>query len=308
MVTDVPTKAAPQFDPSREVPDEYDVFCESCGYSLVGLTNDRCPECGAVYEPRQLPFARVPWLHRKRLGKVNAYVRTVLMICFTPGRFADELCRPVRVSAGEARKFRLVTLRLVAVLAALAGLAVIGAIAASVYNASLIISPGATKHRVTDAAFAAAAIVAGVPALYLFLKLATDMPLFIWKGLPSLKAVELSPVHQYACAPLAVAPFFGAVSVYLVYLVEQTAPVDRFAYFMLAVWSMAIVPLWLWGVALAFMTASRRSTPRRIVLLAVYLPVHWIIMFAFTSMLWLLFVQGEKMTAELLHIHTTVFN
>ena len=60
MLADVPTETAPNFDPAHEVPDEYDVFCESCGYSLAGLTGDRCPECGAKFEPRELPFRASP--------------------------------------------------------------------------------------------------------------------------------------------------------------------------------------------------------------------------------------------------------
>src|SRR5690349_17881079 len=46
MTTDVSTETAPRFDSAAEVPHEYDIFCEACGYSLVGLSNDRCPECG----------------------------------------------------------------------------------------------------------------------------------------------------------------------------------------------------------------------------------------------------------------------
>src|SRR4051794_30257526 len=43
-------------DPAREVPAEYDVFCEGCGYSLAGIAADRCPECGRAYDPAERPF------------------------------------------------------------------------------------------------------------------------------------------------------------------------------------------------------------------------------------------------------------
>ena len=95
------------------------MFCESCTYSLAGLSGDRCPECGKRFDPQALPFARVPWLHRRRIGRVRAYRRTVAMVMVSPTRFAAELCRPVRVSADDARKFRRVTIRLATLTAAL---------------------------------------------------------------------------------------------------------------------------------------------------------------------------------------------
>src|SRR4051794_9109758 len=93
-----PDHTPSRHDPAHEVPPEYDVFCEGCGYSLAGIAADRCPECGRPYDPAELPFARVPWLHRRRIGFWRAYVKTVAMVLLTPRRFARELCRPVRVS------------------------------------------------------------------------------------------------------------------------------------------------------------------------------------------------------------------
>src|SRR5687768_16311267 len=98
-----PRAAAQPLDPGGEVPAEYDVFCEACGYSLIGIAADRCPECGAAYDPNELPFARIPWLHRRRIGRLRAYAATVWGVLWRPRRFAEELCRPVRVSAADAR-------------------------------------------------------------------------------------------------------------------------------------------------------------------------------------------------------------
>src|SRR5436190_1334614 len=59
--------------PDQPVPDEFDLLCEHCGYSLVGLTTtNRCPECGEEFDPAVLPLARVPWLFRKRLRTLAA--------------------------------------------------------------------------------------------------------------------------------------------------------------------------------------------------------------------------------------------
>src|SRR3954447_2307955 len=110
---DAPSQASlPVFDSGAEVPSEYDIFCEGCGYSLAGSVTDRCPECGRAYDPNELPFARIPWLHRRRIGRWRAYWATVRMIIRKPRRFALELCRPVRVSAADARLFRRATIRL----------------------------------------------------------------------------------------------------------------------------------------------------------------------------------------------------
>jgi hypothetical protein len=76
-------------DPSQPVPDQFDLVCEWCGYSLVGLTIDRCPECGERFDPSALPLARVPWLFRRNQGVISAYLKTVWMIIRQPTAFAQ---------------------------------------------------------------------------------------------------------------------------------------------------------------------------------------------------------------------------
>src|SRR3954466_9346229 len=106
MTADEPIEASAQKNiPSADqpVPDEFDLVCEHCGYSLVGLTSsNRCPECGETFDPIALPLARVPWLFRKRLGRWNTYRDTVVEIIRRPREFAKELCRPVRLCADDA--------------------------------------------------------------------------------------------------------------------------------------------------------------------------------------------------------------
>src|SRR3954468_12080260 len=112
--------------PDQPVPDEFDLLCEHCGYSLVGLTaSNRCPECGEEFDPNDLPLARVPWLFRTRRGKVASYVQTVQLILQNPTAFARELCRPVRVSAKDAKQFRRATIR-IAMLTCVLGAIVVG--------------------------------------------------------------------------------------------------------------------------------------------------------------------------------------
>src|SRR5436190_1850956 len=118
---DLASPAAPS--PAELVPEEYDVLCESCGYSLVQLAgSDRCPECGAAFDAAALPLARVPWLYRLKLGVWPSYWRTVRMILRSPAAFAAELRRPVRVSKADARLFRRRSIWVAWVSAAVAGI------------------------------------------------------------------------------------------------------------------------------------------------------------------------------------------
>ena len=55
-------------------------------------------------------------MFRKRYGVVRAYLMTVMMIVLHPRRFAREMCRPVRICADDAWRFRRLTIRMVLVL------------------------------------------------------------------------------------------------------------------------------------------------------------------------------------------------
>ena len=265
--------AAPStaFDPAAPVPTEYDVFCEGCGYSLVGLAGDRCPECGATFNAGELPFARVPWLHRRRIGTFRAYRQTVAQVVCHPGAFAAELCRPVRISADDAKRFRVRTVYVAATSAAGVALALLwisGALMQSWRS-----GPGAVSEI-------AVILLTLWLASSLFLRLATDMPVFIWKGLPSLPPTELAPLHHYAASPLALAPVVGLVAVVAPTLAwVSKIPAEWFyilnvaAVIILVVWVM-----WCWMTPLVLMRRATGCGFGRVAALALYLPVHWLLM------------------------------
>jgi hypothetical protein len=279
MEGNVSTDITPQFDPSREVPDEYDVFCESCGYSLAGLATDRCPECGTTFEPKELPFARIPWLHRKRLGKVRAYLSTVRLVCFHPRQFSRELCRPVRISAKDARKFRMVTIHLATATFAFFPVATIVAVAV---RFAFVSGRGVFNIRPFDITVMAIMGCAMSAAFNIFLRLATDLPVFIWKGHASLPPNELAPIHQYACAPLAMFPplvFVACLGIFLAVIWDLSGNMPLAVTIVSVIASLSI-PVWLLITALVLMHVSARPAPRRLLLLALYLPAHWLIMAA----------------------------
>ena len=264
-----PAPPSTRFDPGALVPEEYDLFCEGCAYSLVGLEGDRCPECGLAFEPLDLPFARVPWLHRRRLGIRRAYFTTVGQVVFRPKAFAEEMCRPVRISKVDAARFRRLSIR-VAIAAAL--------VTAFVYQK--LTGASARGMRTEDYVLAWLSVVVGVIAAEVFLRLATDVPLFIWKGLPSSDPTELAPLHHYAAAPLGLAVWVFPLTASLPLLAELLeAPVAaRVAAFAIGGGVLLAWLVLLWVTPVRLMRAATGCDRRQVRKLALYLPIHWLLM------------------------------
>jgi len=61
-------------DPSAPTGSAYadDLFCPECGYSLRGLTSDRCPECGLALGQIRALGTTIPWAHRRAIGSWRA--------------------------------------------------------------------------------------------------------------------------------------------------------------------------------------------------------------------------------------------
>jgi len=85
-----------------------DRYCLGCGYNQRGITSDRCPECGQLYAKTPPSPLRIPWLHRKYLGRLAAYWLTIRLVLFRREQFGQEIAHPVSYS--EARGFWLVTI------------------------------------------------------------------------------------------------------------------------------------------------------------------------------------------------------
>ena len=93
---------------ATDTPETMDLFCPACGYSLRGITSDRCPECGLAIDRSALAVSQIPWVHRRRIGRVRAYWRTVWFSTFQRKKLAGEVSRPV--SYADAQRFRWVTI------------------------------------------------------------------------------------------------------------------------------------------------------------------------------------------------------
>lgn len=86
---------------------EPEIFCPQCGYDLRALTSDRCPECGLAIDREAMRTSRIPWTHRRELGRIRAYLQTVWLGTFRIKRLAIEAARPV--DSSDALRFRLIT-------------------------------------------------------------------------------------------------------------------------------------------------------------------------------------------------------
>jgi hypothetical protein len=93
------------------VPDDsLGLVCPECGYDLRAIPSDRCPECGHAIDRASTSISRIPWSHRRSIGRIRAYWRTNLLVLFRPKRLAEEIARPV--SFDDAQRFRHVTVLL----------------------------------------------------------------------------------------------------------------------------------------------------------------------------------------------------
>jgi hypothetical protein len=93
--------------PSADSLDASAPTCRNCGYSLKGISSQKCPECGLPIEWESLSASQLPWEHRESIGWWRAYWQTNLLAIFRPTKLAAEINRPV--SLGGARRFGQVT-------------------------------------------------------------------------------------------------------------------------------------------------------------------------------------------------------
>lgn len=87
-------------------------LCPACGYDLRATTGDRCSECGLAIDRAAARDSGFPWAHRRAIGRVRAYARTVWQVTLHSRALAWETRRPQDPQDGRA--FRRTTIGLLA--------------------------------------------------------------------------------------------------------------------------------------------------------------------------------------------------
>lgn len=264
--------------PAEPVPEEFDLLCEQCSYSLIGLVDsNRCPECGREFDPKTLPLARVPWLYRRRLGKFRAFWQTAWYVIGQPSGFARELCRPVRISAADARAFRACCIWIAA-----ASVFVPVILGMTSFALFIIVRRG---WPVGDDAFNAMLFylfgtMVAIVVSWAYFTLATDLPTFIWKGL-SQNRKELAPLHHYAAAPMIFMPIYSLVLIATALASHVADDPEILAFAGIAAPIFFVVQLIVvCDIAAVLMRAATQCSAKRAFGLIAYIVFHWFLLIA----------------------------
>ena len=167
-------------------------FCPSCGYSLRGISSDRCPECGLPIDRSQLAESQIPWSHRRRIGRFRAYWRTVWFCTFHRRRLADQVARPLSYS--DAQRFRFVTVAIIAAPVLLAVPFLPAGTSGAIAEALLLPGPlaGWILPLLLTGIVLSLVVVTGAPSYF-----------FHPKSLSLLRQDRGITLSYYMCAPLA---------------------------------------------------------------------------------------------------------
>ena len=169
-----------------------DIFCQDCGYNLRGLTGDRCPECGRSLEGLRSTVSKIPWVHRKEIGRFRAYWKTVWFVMFRQRQFCDEMARDHRY--GDSQKFRWTTI----------AFACLPIIAAAILG-SILDARSPTDHELFNMYWSNLGLAISVHVGFiLFLAAATGAPSYFFES----KVIEIPlrnraiALSYYACGAL----------------------------------------------------------------------------------------------------------
>jgi hypothetical protein len=224
--------------PTYTVEASHDLFCITCGYNQRGIIANRCPECGQDFSIVPPSATRLPWAHRRHLGLLGAYWRTLLMVLFRPHLFCEQIDNPITFK--DARVFWLMTVLLAYIPLLGAGMqlhytptqpgSIIGAI-------QLMFVPSFSPVAIGDFMLV---------GLLLFILFASGMPSYFChpKTLSIERQNRAIALSYFACAPLGVMPLVIAPILIAQLMAHFTAialalriAAGLFAFGMLATWA-----------------------------------------------------------------------
>ena len=273
-------------------------FCPDCGYDLRGSGgSDRCPECGLTIDRERLGVSRIPWSHRRQIGRVRAYWRTVLLATFRTRTLAAEVTRPVDYR--DAQRFRLVT-ALIASLTVLTVL-IVGVVvleenpfaeASRAYEGLLQLPFLPARPRpagLLDAAFpliAGATVPPVVPLGIVLLAVMVTGVGSYWfhpRSQPVVRQNRAVALSYYACAPLAFLPVPALIVIVLMGITAETprgtaAATRPFLLLVLLVYLLTpLIVLSFYVATLRLLRGAAAASTGRMWLATFAIPVTWLL-------------------------------
>jgi hypothetical protein len=77
-------------------------LCPQCGFDLRGTESDRCGECGLEIDREGLRTSGIPWVYRRRIGRIRAYFKTVWLFLADRRGVQFEAAKPQDPADGRA--------------------------------------------------------------------------------------------------------------------------------------------------------------------------------------------------------------
>ena len=84
------------------VDDDPALLCPACGFDLRATEADRCGECGLEIDRAALRQSGIPWVYRRRLGRIRAYLKTAWQFTRDARPIRHEASKPQDLSDGRA--------------------------------------------------------------------------------------------------------------------------------------------------------------------------------------------------------------